>query len=185
MDRPNGEIIINTSSAVAKYQEQKTKTSLFKYAKPITLKIPTKDLNTGEIAIGFMANFIHSMDAANIHIALGYIGKMHSDMSIYTIHDCFATTADNVELMTNIVKDAFIYLYFDENYIINFYNQIIQQINHANLYTIKADTGEICTFTKDGTALIIPSLPKTLLDRYNRNRDVFIKGLKRSNYFIS
>ena len=58
-------------------------------------------------------------------------------------------------------------------------------MNIANLYTIQSESGEICTFTEDGTAIIIPKIPKELLNRYNRNRDIFIEGLKRSNYFIS
>lgn len=35
---------------------------------------------------------IHSLDAANVHILIRKMTEIRSDIPLYTIHDCFATT---------------------------------------------------------------------------------------------
>lgn len=43
-----------------------------------------------------MPNLIHSLDASSIAILYDYLSN-HNIRNVYTIHDCFAVTADNVE----------------------------------------------------------------------------------------
>jgi DNA-directed RNA polymerase len=105
---------INLSSI--KYQAVKTKTILFRGAKPITLQIPTNKLDTEQIRRGFMPNMVHSMDAANIHILIQRLIANGVNIPLYTIHDCFATTPNNMGILDRHTKGAFIEMYLNTNY---------------------------------------------------------------------
>jgi DNA-dependent RNA polymerase len=61
-----------------------------------------------------MPNLIHSLDASNIHLlTLKLTGQ-----PLYTVHDCFATTANNMSQLNKLIKEAFIQIYFtDGNYL--------------------------------------------------------------------
>jgi DNA-directed RNA polymerase len=98
------------------YKAVKTKTVLFKNSSPITLNIPTNNLNKLNIKLGFMPNMIHSMDATNIHILLNNLYNDGHRIPIYTIHDCFATTPNNMSLLNDYTISAFIELYLESNY---------------------------------------------------------------------
>jgi len=55
-----------------------------------------------------MPNLIHSLDASNIHL----LCEKLKDIPLYTIHDCFASTPNNMEVIEKMVKFAFIEIYF-------------------------------------------------------------------------
>jgi len=86
-------------------------------SKPISISIPTQETNHIKMIRSFMPNFIHSLDAANIHILLNNLA-LDYDIPVYTIHDCFATTPNNMKLLEYKVKEAFIEIYFkDEGFL--------------------------------------------------------------------
>jgi DNA-directed RNA polymerase len=51
-----------------------------------------------------MPNLIHSLDAFNIHLLIPKL----TDQPIYTIHDCFATTPNNMATLEYFIKEAFV-----------------------------------------------------------------------------
>jgi DNA-directed RNA polymerase len=53
-----------------------------------------------------MPNFIHSLDATNVQLLLDSLFKIK--IPVYTVHDCFAATPNNMFTMENLVKEAFI-----------------------------------------------------------------------------
>lgn len=62
----------------------------------------------------FMPNLIHSLDAASMTLTFKTFQKStHSDVNIFTIHDCFATTANNVPYLLSSLIAVFISLYKD------------------------------------------------------------------------
>jgi DNA-directed RNA polymerase len=61
----------------------------------------------------FMPNFIHSLDACNVHILI-YKLIQSNKIPVYTVHDCFASTANNMLILEHNVKTAFINIYFNE-----------------------------------------------------------------------
>ena len=85
----------------------------------MTISLPTNILNTQKIQRSFMPNLIHSLDAANIHLLFKNIKLDNKPInSIYTIHDCFATTANDMFYLETLIKRSFIKIYFsDGNYI--------------------------------------------------------------------
>ena len=97
-----------------KFKKERTTSSLIPYGKPVTISIPTNKLNTRKIKTSFMPNLVHSLDASNIHLMC----KNLTGIPIYTIHDCFASTCNNMSIIENKVKTSFIEIYFkDGNYL--------------------------------------------------------------------
>lgn len=110
-----------------KFESITTKNRLIS-SKPISISIPTQETNHIKMIRSFMPNFIHSLDAANVHILLNNIG-LNYKIPVYTIHDCFATTPNNMELLEYKVKEAFIEIYFkNEGFLIKTHNNLIEQI---------------------------------------------------------
>ena len=125
-----------------------------------------------------MPNLIHSLDAANIHMLCD---KLNHE-PLYTIHDCFATTANNMETIERNVKSSFIEIYFNNTtYLEKMHNSLIDQIKSYNLEIIKIDNKEIINYNNEH--LEIPVLPKAFTDKEIMN--IFIKGIIKSKFFIS
>jgi DNA-directed RNA polymerase len=128
-----------------------------------------------------MPNFIHSLDASNVHILL-YNLAINYTIPVYTVHDCFASTPNKMELLEKEVKEAFIDIYFkDEGFLIKTHNRIITQIKEVYDIII-IDDKEYLDMSSYGTPdLLIPELPKAF---QNKELKHFIKGLLKSKYFI-
>lgn len=159
-----------------------------------------------------MPNFIHSLDAANVHLLLLNISE--TNLPVYTIHDCFASTPNNMFILEKYVKEAFIEIYFkDDGYlsklhkhfkeeIISATDTFIPEIKNMNI-PIEKDISQNITSTntvshlnkllednytyvlnRDNRELIkIPNLPDGYNDKKN-HLNLFIKGLLKSKYFI-
>lgn len=73
----------------------------------------------------FMPNFIHSLDTANVHLFLLNISEIK--LPVYTIHDCFASTPNNMFKLVKYVKQAFIEIYFkDDGYLSKLHKHFIE-----------------------------------------------------------
>ena len=81
-----------------------------------------------------MPNFIHSLDASNIHILIKNIQKYlpKQNINLYTIHDCLASDQKNIGLIELLVKHSFIELYFKHNYLNKIHDSFIDQIKENN-----------------------------------------------------
>ena len=66
-----------------------------------------------------MPNLIHSLDATSIALIYEQL-KAFDIHKIYTIHDCFVTTANNVDKLVGFVKGAYTSMYSDTAYLENF-----------------------------------------------------------------
>ena len=73
-----------------------------------------------------MPNLIHSLDASTI--AMLY-SSLKSDCSLYTIHDCFGVTADNVPKLILKLKLVYIQLYSSAGYLKEFDRFLKESIN--------------------------------------------------------
>ena len=79
-----------------------------------------------------MPNLIHSLDACNVHILIYKLIKSNK-IPVYTVHDCFASTANNMLILEHNVKPAFIDIYFDEEgFLLKSHNRIISQIKEVH-----------------------------------------------------
>lgn len=164
---------MTVSSNTQFMESKKIKTSLIKKAKPISILMPTDQIDYRNVKTGFMPNLIHSLDASNIHILVKNINNINisnksnklkhlSNINLYTIHDCFAGDYKNMRLLELLVKHSFVELYFKQDYLEVIHSSFIYQISsHTTIheknnvrfinYTNNLDNSEV---------LDIPKLPE-------------------------
>ena len=144
------------------------------------------------------------MDASNIHLLISKImeglNKSNNDhkINLYTIHDCFATTPDNMNLINKTVKAVFIDLYFDVNFIENMHDSFVNQ--NSSYYDIKnedvyendilinkqyfyLDDEALEVKKKNKVKIYIPLKP--VISNNEEVKRIFIEGIKKSLYFIN
>jgi DNA-directed RNA polymerase len=92
---------MKVSSSPIVMKSKQIKTSLLKNVKPISILIPTDQIDYGSIKTGIMPNLIHSLDSSNIHILIRNLKNNFNKrfIDLYTIHDCFATHYKNMYLI--------------------------------------------------------------------------------------
>jgi DNA-directed RNA polymerase len=62
--------------------------------------MPTYKTDKIKMLRSFMPNFIHSLDASNVHLLFKFLFVEYGIIiSVYTVHDCFASTVNNIELL--------------------------------------------------------------------------------------
>jgi DNA-directed RNA polymerase len=161
------------------YSSELTKSKLVSTSKPVTIRLPQNRLNKMAIKRSFMPNLIHSLDASNIHLLIPKL----TDQPLYTVHDCFATTLNNMSKLELFVKEAFIEIYFrDGNYLKNMHNNLIEQIKtHSKDYFVNNNGEEKVIINEE--EFTIPKLPYEFIS--NEHNKLFINGLLKSKYFIS
>lgn len=191
-----------------KFNSVRLKPLLVKSRKLVTIKLPTQSIDKAKVKQSLMPNFIHSLDAANVHLLLRNILKYK--LPVFTVHDCFASTPNNMLLLEKLVKEAFIEIYFkSEGYLLKVHRNFLKNILASRDWEISIEnenvnTGESGEFldkeeiielsiTKnksitliDNTSekiIVIPPLPIAYYERNSMLKD-FIKGLFNSKYFI-
>jgi|ERR1700759_953077 len=94
----------------------------------ITISLPTLKLNKIKVQSSLMPNLIHYLDACNIHLLVKDLLKIGKYLPIYTIHDCFSSTPNNILELDKIIKSTFLKIYFENNYLEEMHTKIIAQI---------------------------------------------------------
>jgi DNA-directed RNA polymerase, mitochondrial len=118
-------------------EEKELISSILGKRKSITRRTPIKDkINLKKQNEGIVPNVVHSFDASNIALLVKELLKNKHNINILTIHDCFATNANNVELMSWHVKFAFSMLYSNKSFVNNYHNFIIEYIVKSNFDVI-------------------------------------------------
>jgi DNA-directed RNA polymerase len=130
-------------------------------------------INTLKQINSFVPNFIHSMDGSNIVLLIQRINKY--PMNIATIHDCFATQANHADLLAHLVKESFISIYGNNEFIDKFHSYILYTIE--NTYQI-VDNHAVINDKEDMVKLPIPDKP--ILGSIELATE-----LRRSQYFIN
>jgi DNA-directed RNA polymerase len=199
---------MSVSMNIMQMSERKIKTKLLKSSKPITILLPTENLDYISIKTGLMPNFIHSLDASNIHLLIKQIILLNlNNMNLYTIHDCFATDYKNMAILEILIKKSFTDIYFNEDYLKLIHNSFINQI--SSITTIfeektKDKDKDKDSFSKfiliDSTTiknknliknkiyedkfikLYLPYLPDY---KWSLNKDIIRKEIMFNQYFIS
>ena len=166
-----------------KFNAIKTKSKLVPGGKTVTISLPTGNINLAKMKRSFMPNFIHSLDAANVHLLLMKLFDRSVNIPVYTIHDCFATSPNNMEFLNKIVKESFIDIYFkEEGYLSKLHNCIIDQIKESHdIINIDGVNFVVDIDNPNVPDLIMPDLPNQFK---NKELNSFVKGLLKSKYFI-
>lgn len=124
--------------------------------------ITIKELNKDIIDLrkqndAIVPNVVHSFDASNIALLIKNLSSNFTDnkMNLLTIHDCFATNANDVDIMVLNVKLAFIALYSNKSFIDDYHNFILDYIKKSGYCII-----EKYYKSKDITTFYIPTIEK-------------------------
>jgi len=105
----------------------------FRYRKNIyTIKGLIKGINKNKQIRATMPNLIHSLDAASLALIVDNLFLVRQDVSkninFYSIHDCFAVTANNVVDLIKNIKLVYIKIYSEDSYLKRFDEGIINSI---------------------------------------------------------
>ena len=114
---PNG---VNVIQSYLLTKETKLKPfSSSKRAISLTIPDTNKGFNKRKQLRSFMPNLIHSLDASSLALLIDLYFSNNSNevKNIFTIHDCFAVTANNVGTVMNLLKLVYIKIYSDSEYL--------------------------------------------------------------------
>nr|ADO51620.1 rnapol [Moniliophthora roreri] len=202
---------MSVSMSIMLMSQRKVRSKLIKSSKPITILIPTDNLDYESIKTGLMPNFIHSLDASNIHLLIEQILLLNiKNMNLYTIHDCFATDYKNMAILEILIKKSFSDIYFDENYLNKINESFLNQISAITTIFKEEDNGGKLGDNSSQFILIDPnfiknknnkiriiknntyqnglikiSLPKLPEYKWSVNKDIIKKEIMFNQYFIS
>jgi DNA-directed RNA polymerase len=123
-----------------------------------------------------MPNLIHSMDAGNISLLVNIIINTHKNINLVTVHDCFITDSNNIDMIHFHVRLAFLRIYQNQDFIENFHNNIIKYLKNLG---IKFNNENNKIYLNDDNTLDIPKKPN-----FKDNLDLSY-NLFNSPYFIN
>ena len=106
----------------------------------LSLNDEVEDVDTKKSTRSFAANFVHSLDAANVHLALQK-SKQKGLSNITTIHDCFGSDASSIEQFISCVKESFVQMY-SSNVLDDLYDQAVQQVKKPRRLPTPPDPGD-------------------------------------------
>lgn len=162
---PNSGVLIEQSYLHTKEERLKP----FAFTKK-TFKIKVVDKTKNKYMkkkqkIAFLPNLIHSLDAAALALLVYYFfeDKRFNVKNIYTIHDCFAVTANNVTNLSYMLIHVYQRIYTEKTYLKEFDENTINFIKFNCKKTIEFDPDTL-TITKneDGKVLQYPSVQEVL-----------------------
>ncbi|ATW58212.1 RNA polymerase [Pseudomonas phage uligo] len=85
-----------------------------------TIREETKTISVNKMKSSSAPNFVHSMDASHLCIAVDDLAA-HGITSIAVIHDSFGTHAGNTELLRKLLINSFVDMYLSHDVIKDFY----------------------------------------------------------------
>lgn len=122
--------------------------------KTFSIKVPDQNKYSKTIQVrAFMPNLIHSLDAASLALLVDYYfsDKSSNVKNIYTIHDCFAVTSNNIDNLLGFLKLVYYKIYSENNY--------LRQLDKEILHNIIIHYGEDC-FDKNTMEIKVENKPK-------------------------
>ena len=128
---PNG-VYVTQSYLITKETKLKPFSSS-RRAISITIPDPEKRLNKRKQIRSFMPNLIHSLDASSLALLVDlYFGNNSEHVkNIFTIHDCFAVTANNVDTVMDLLKFVYVKIYSDTEYL----RELDKTVRRAIIFT--------------------------------------------------
>jgi hypothetical protein len=128
----------------------KNRTAVIREWKPII------DGNKQTLAI--IPNIIHSLDASHLmNVVLE--GYKNNISPIITIHDCFGTLPNQMDYLSNIIRNEFIKLYTQQDFLNKYHENVYKAIKDNNIEIHHKD-GEDYVKLRKNSKLVIPSKPK-------------------------
>lgn len=116
-----------------------------------------------------MLNLIHSLDAASLALLLDlYFNNCYKVNNIYTVHNCFAVIANNIDSLMLLLKLVYRKIYSQDSYIIKLDRGIKDYIkNHYGDKSLNEKTLKI--FIPDNKLMQFSNVKKVLGTKLNIN----------------
>jgi hypothetical protein len=115
----NGSYLIEKERKIAAFSFTKTKYTFKKF-------LP-KEYDIKKQRRAIRPNLIHSLDATTIAVLYSYL----ENVDLYTVHDCFAVTANNAPLLIYKLKMVYRRLYSSNIYLLDFDKMVRITINNT------------------------------------------------------
>lgn len=145
-------------------------------ARKISLNVATTSIDRRSQRTALMPNIVHSLDAANIIKALDIFKPNSRD--IFTIHDCFASHASNIEHLQMCVKRGFVSLYVHEEFIRKFHTNCISTMCERDPARIKVDPSA-------GTVYDLETSKSHMIPEMPQMGDLDIEQIIKSRYMVN
>jgi DNA-dependent RNA polymerase len=145
----------------------------FKFKKnTFSLKIKTNKINKTKQMRALMPNLIHSLDAASLSLIVNMFFNCRSSdsegMNFFSIHDCFAVTANNVLNLINFIKLVYIKIYSEDSYLKKFDQGIIDNIKSH--FGDDAFDNEAKTIKVNGLIIDYPDVDQIIIGKIKANK---------------
>jgi DNA-directed RNA polymerase len=148
---------------------------MFGKTNKIVLREKLNKINKVKQIQAIIPNIIHSLDATHLINIINNF-ENYKFNHLITIHDCFGTLPNHMEILNFLVKKEFILLYSQNKFLEKFHKRIIDTIKDNNIEIIYEKKKAIKVIIND-TEIKIPKVPSLgQLD--------FLK-IKESKYMIS
>lgn len=140
--------------------------------KSLTLRVPDREegkLYKRKQIRSFMPNLVHSLDAASLALLLdSYFNNCYKVNNIYTVHDCFAVTANNIDSLMLLLKLVYRKIYSRDSYIIKLDRGIKDHIK--NHYGDKSlDEKTLIINIQDNKPMQFPNVKEVLGTKLSTN----------------
>lgn len=180
---PYGLVIQQKYNKFTKYNETTYVAS--KRYKLVLRKADTTSISKQKQIQAFIPNFVHSMDGSNIVLLIKTLRDEGRKINFASIHDCFATHANDTAWLSWYVKQSFIRIYSDSSTSSTGFHDTIQMRIHAKYGLDAHYEGNVLSYVMVDNGTDIPDridIPKPLL--VNNDNKIF-KEILDSEYFIN
>ena len=179
--------IINESYIESKIQ--KSTPIAFLNKTKYTFKVPIIDENGNivyskrKMSTAIMPNVVHSLDASAIALLLDFLKSSTNDFdtnninNIYTVHDCFAMTSNNIKRLVECLKNTYIKIYSDNVYLLEMDKYVRNHIEQS-LNTVFNEKGDKFKNPKTGRYIKYPNVHDVI------NTKISVQNVRRSSNLL-
>ena len=122
-----------------KTREIKATINLFSKSKKLVFKEITNELSKSKQVQGVIPNVIHSLDSSHL-IKVIIKAKNKGCFPFVSVHDCFGTHPNKMDLLLQLVKSEFVIIYSKGDFLETFHRNIIKSIKLNNIKMKKVDS---------------------------------------------
>lgn len=128
--------------------------------KKLVLREWTEKSDNNKQIQAIIPNIIHSLDANHLINIVNTCSYLEHKIDVITIHDCFGTHPNDMEILEYNVRKEFILLYTHENFLEKFHNRFLQSIKDNNVDIFRDHELNKEFIEIQNINIFIPDLPK-------------------------
>lgn len=87
----------------------------------------TEKVDSRKMAASIAPNFVHAMDAAHMLKTVEIMTDTDKSLHFSMVHDSYATHASNAEVLSNLIRQSFVQMYQEDNWLQRFKDELEEQ----------------------------------------------------------